>query len=331
MRIRRFKRQMGLAFAAFCLSLFLNGNANAKDVQWSVIAGPEGSFGYATTTILAKMLSDNIDNFRAFAEAGGTIKGVRQISDRRMMMTYGTTAAIEQAYLNKGPFEKVPLKGIKPEIGLPILTMTFFMVAKKSSDIHTMSDLVGKRVTITSPSYGIYPPAYEVFKVLGLWDKVKVRDVSFADYSGALVGGMVDAAMVYIISDCTTSGAIRDLEARLDLRAVTFTNEQKQKIAKVPGLGYREAVNIFPELETKMVGGWNFYNGWFFSPEADDDLVYKILKTCYEKKGELAKASIGFGPWDANPGQLLKDALSVSPHIARHPGAIRYFKEMGIK
>lgn len=331
MKERKFIQEVILAFLVFCLAFFLHGYADAKKFQWSIIAGPEGSFGYATTSVLAKMLTDNIEDFKAFAEAGGTVKGIRQISNGKLLMTYGTTASIEQAYLNKGPFEKVPLKGLKPEIGLPILTMTFFMVAKKNSDIHTMNDLVGKRITITSPSYGIYPPAYEVFKAIGLWDKVKVKDVSFADYSGALVGGTVDAAMVYIVSDCTTSGAIRDLEARLDLRALPFTDEQKQKIRKIPGIGYREAKNVFPELGTKTIGGWNFYNGWFFSPKADEDLVYKILKMCYEKKGELAKASIGFGPWEANPKQLLNEALSVSPDIGRHRGAMRYFKEIGIE
>jgi TRAP transporter TAXI family solute receptor len=331
MNKRKFMREAVVLFAVFCLTFTVHGYADAKKIQVSIIAGPEGSFGYATTTVLAKMLTDNIEAFQAFAEAGGTVKGIRQISNGKLLMTYGTTASIEQAYLNKGPFEKVPLKGIKPEIGLPVLTMTFFMVTKKNSDIHTMNDLVGKRITITSPSYGIYPPAYEVFKAIGLWDKVKVKDVSFADYSGALVSGTVDAAMVYIVSDCTTSGAIRDLEARLDLKALIFTEEQKQKIGKLPGIGYRETKNIFPELGTKMVGGWNFYNGWFFSPKADEDLVYKIMKLCYEKKGELAKASIGFGPWEANPKQLLKDSLSVSPNISRHQGAMRYFKEIGIE
>jgi len=329
------KRAIALIAMGFAL-IFMSTSSIAADwpekkVEWSIISGPEGSLGYVTTTILAKILTDNIKNFAAYPQAGGTVKGLRQMAAGNVMMTYGNTASLEQVYLDRGPFEKQPIKGMKAQIGLPLLPFTFFMVAKKDSGIYTMDDLVGKSITISTPTYGIFTPAYDAMNTIGLWNRIKHKDVSFADYAGAITGGVVDAMMVYIISDVTTSGAIKNVEARIDMRAVTFTENQKKMIRSLPGIGFRDTKNIFPEIERKTIGGWSYYYGWYFSPKANDKLVYEIVKTCYEKRVELAKASIAFGPWEAEPKELLKAAFSVTPDVPHHPGAIKFYEEFGVK
>jgi len=324
-----------LAFMVLALALTpVSGKAAEwpdKKVEYRIISGPEGSFGYMATTVLAKILTDNIKNFAAYPEAGGTIKGFRQMASGGLMMTYANTASLEQAYGNTGPFEKQPLTGLKPQIGVPVLPFTFFMVAKKGSNLYKMDDLVGKSITITTPTYGIFTPAYDVMKALGLWDQVKPKDVSFADYAGAIAGDIVDSIMIFTISDSTTAGAIKNLEARIDMRALTFTEDQKKIIKSLPGIGFRETKNIFPEIKGETIGGWCYYYGYSFSPKANDKLVYEIVKTCYEKREELAKTSIGFKPWNTEPKELLKAALSVAPNVPHHPGAARFYKEIGVE
>ncbi len=301
-----------------------------EKVEWTIVSGPEGSFGYATTTVLAKLLTDAIPNFTAYPQAGGTVKGMRQMSRGALMMSYGNTAAVEQLYMDKGVFEKQPIKKLRPQMGLPILPFTFFMVTKKTSGISTMDELAGKSISVSTPSYGLFTPAYEVMKALGIWDKVKHKDVSFSDYAGAISGDVVDAIMIYVISDATTSGAIRNLEARIDMRPVTFTEEQIKKIRSLPGIGFRQTKNIFPEIDEEKIGGWTYSYGWYFSPQAQEDLVYQIIKTCYEKREQLAKDSIGFIPWKNNPHALLRDAFSMTPHVTHHAGASKFFEELGL-
>lgn len=323
----------GLAGVAFILmpNAGIAADWPEKKVEWKIISGAEKSFGYMATTVIAKILTDSIENFVVYPEAGGTIKGFRQMAKGKGMMAYGNTASLEQVYLNRGPFEKYPIKGMKPQIGLPIIPFTFFMVAKKRSNLFSMDDLLGKSITVTTPTYGIFTPAYEALNAMGLWDKIKPKDVSFADYAGAISGGVVDASMIYIVSDSTTSGAIRNVEARIDMRALTFNEDQKRKIDSLPGIGFRYAKNIFPEIDKQKIGGWSYYYGWCFSPEANEKLVYEIIKTCYEKRDELANSLIGFIPWKNNPKELLKAGLSVTPDVPRHPGAVRFYKEMGLE
>jgi TRAP-type uncharacterized transport system substrate-binding protein len=282
---------MGIALVIVLLPVAY-ATAAGKKAEWRVIAGPEGSSGYVNATIWAKFLTDRIDNFTLYPEAGPTVKGFRKMSQGNLMVTYGNTVVIEQAYTDTGPFAKIPLGEVKPQHALPIFPFTFFMAVDKSSDMYTMNDLVGRRATITTPAHGIFPPAMDVFKAIGLWEKINHKSMALADMAGAMTGGIVESCMCFVVSDCTTAGALREVEARIDMRALTFTEEQKKKIRSLPGIDFRDAKNVFKEIPQAKIPGWAYYYGWYFSPEADAEIVYEIVKTTYEGRKELAKSAM---------------------------------------
>lgn len=304
--------------------------AAEKKVEWRVVAGPEGSSGYVLGTVWSKFLTDKIKDFVLYPEAGPTVKAFRKVSEGKLMVTYGNTILAEQAYTNKGIYAKAPLKGLKPQLAIPAIPFTFFMVTDKKSGMRTMDDLVGRNATITTPAHGIHPPAMYVMQAIGLWGKFKQKDMALADMASAMTAGIVEACMVFVTADVTTAGAVREVEARIDMRPLTFTEEQKKKIGTVPGVGFREAKNVFKEIDQKTIGGWAYYYGWYFSPKADAKLVYKIVKATYEGRKELAKAAIGFTPWSENPDELLKGAFARVPNVPLHPGAAKFYKEIGI-
>jgi TRAP-type uncharacterized transport system substrate-binding protein len=59
--------------------------------------------------------------------------------------------------------------------------------------------------------------------------------------------------------------------------------------------------------------------------KADEKLIYEITKTLFEKKEELVKVHK-----DASFLELANQTVNASP-IPFHPGALRYFKEKGLK
>ena len=204
------------------------------------------------------------------------------------------------------------------------------MLTDKKSGIPTMDDLVGRNATITTPAHGIFPPAMYVMQAIGLWGKFKQKDMALSDMASAMSGGIVEACMVLIVSDVTTPGACREVEARIDMRPLSFTAEQKRKIKTISGIGFRNAKNVFKEVKQETIGGWSYGYGYYFSPKADPKIVYEIVKITYEQRKELAKAGIGFTPWSENPNGLLKSAFAVTPHVSLHAGAAKFYKEIGI-
>jgi len=301
-----------------------------KKVEWRLVSGPEGSFGYVCATVWAKYLKDKIKNFVLYPEAGPTVKAFRKLAEGNLMATYGNTVLAEQSNTNTGIFEKAPLKGLKPQHALPIVPFTYFMVVDKKSNMHTMDDLVGRNATITTPAHGIFPPAMYVMQALGLWGKYNQKNMALADMASAMTAGIVESCMMFVASDGTTAGALREVEARIDLRPLTFTEEQKKKIQAIPGITFSEAKNVFKEIKQDKIPGWTYYYGWYFSPKADPDIVYQIVKTTYEGRKELAKFAIGFTPWSERPGELLKEAFARTPNVPLHAGAAKFYKEIGI-
>jgi TRAP transporter TAXI family solute receptor len=304
--------------------------AAEKKVEWRVVAGPEGSFGYVCATAWTKFLRDRIKNFALYPEAGPTVKAFRKLAEGNLMATYGNTVLAEQAYTNTGIFEKAPLKGLKPQHALPIVPFTYFMVVDKKSNMHTMDDLVGRNASITTPAHGIFPPAMYVMQTLGLWGKFNQKDMALADLASAMTAGIVESVMMFVSSGVTTAGALREVEARIDMRPLTFTEEQKKKIQALPGIDFTEAKNVFKEVKQDKIPGWTYYYGWYFSPKADPKIVYQIVKTTYEGRKELVKADIGFTPWSERPKELLKAAFARTPNVPIHAGAAKFYKEIGV-
>jgi len=289
-----------------------------------------GSSGYVNATLWAKFLTDRIKNFTLYPEAGPTVKGFRKMAQGKLMVTYGNTVVAEQAYADTGPFTKTPLGKIKVQQALPLFPFTFFMTVHKSSDIYKMDDLVGRRVSLTTPAHGIFPPAMDVFKAIGLWDKIDHKSMALSDLAGAMTGGIVESCMMFVVSDCTTAGALREVEARTDMRALTFSEAQKKKIRALPGIGFRSAKNVFKELKQETIPGWAYYYGWYFSPKADPEVVYEIVKTTYEFRKELTKSGIAFTPFSEQANELLQAGFTATPHVPLHPGAEKFYKEKGI-
>ena len=86
----------------------------------------------------------------------------------------------------------------------------------------------------------------------------------------------------------------------------------------------RILANAYPgePRETTNVDVWNL----IVVPEnADENQVYQITKTMFEKKDDLVKVHK-----DASFLELANQMTGASP-IPFHPGAARYFKEKGVK
>ena len=82
--------------------------------------------------------------------------------------------------------------------------------------------------------------------------------------------------------------------------------------------------NAYPgdDRDTTNVDVWNL----LVVPEkADEQLVYNIVKTLFEKQEELVRVHK-----DAQFLSLDNQTSGASP-LPFHPGAVRYFKEKGLK
>jgi len=196
------------------------------------------------------------------------------------------------------------------------------------SPIKNFSDLAGKRVNIGPAGSGGVPINKAMFKALGLTDKVKIVNISFQAGAQALKDGQIDVSMIpggpYI------SPAIAEISHSVMLRIVEPTPEDARKIESEISYLYlgvippNKSVGENPDKEKRAMF-WSLY--WIALVSMPDEVVYDMLKVTQDPKnkevlGKVVNYWITCGP---NFSSLVKMGIPL------HPGAVKFWKEKGVK
>lgn len=235
----------------------------------------------------------------------------------------------ELAYMGKGEYEKV-LGGKGADIvlltsGAPGMNGC---VVAEDSGIRKGKDLKGKRYAgIYANSTGVTAQAQAFLANQGLTEK----DVKMITVPGvtqavqAIMDGRVDAAGSVLVGVGTTA----ELDASRGARFLSYdpSPEAVKRMQQVYPYGYIIEVHPGP----KMVGikedptylmGWDIY--LIGRGTLDDEVAYQIVKTLWEHDVEMGPIHPALKDWT-------KDKY-VTPRasIPYHPGAIKWYKEVGV-
>jgi TRAP transporter TAXI family solute receptor len=200
-------------------------------------------------------------------------------------------------------------------------------VTVEGTGINKVEDMKGKRVSVGSPGSATEVYAIRVLEAAGLDDNKDItRDrLGVAESVNAVkdkkidaffwVGGLPTAAVTDLAATPNTKIKILDISH--------FTSKMNAKYgplyaeATIPKATYKGM-----DVDTKNNTVWNIMAVNASMPE---DLAYQITKTMLEKRADLALVHA--------------EALNIKPEwqtsnragVPWHPGALKYFKEKGIK
>ena len=122
---------------------------------------------------------------------------------------------------------------------------------------------------------------------------------------------------------------IQDIMATTKIRFVSFTDEQREKIvAKHPLVPFRTYAagfwKEFPNMEPVQVPV--ILVNVIVRDDLSEELTYRHTKAIIENWDELAAAFPGAAAFDPEQRRSPQWLL---PELYMHPGAIRYFREIG--
>ena len=205
-------------------------------VEWRMNCGPEGSAGFGVGTGTAGFLNKQIAGLQLLPISGGTTAAARLLSRGELELQYMNTFAMVDVWQDRGSFAREPLE-VKSYQGMWLWTAATFIITKEGTGIKSYDDLVGKTITISDPSSGLYSPTRVSLEALGLWDKVEVKDMSDMEQGSALKTGIVDAVQGCVMGQASPSRHFQNTDMYVrDLRALTMTKEQQEIINKTLGL-----------------------------------------------------------------------------------------------
>jgi uncharacterized protein len=320
--MKRFTVIVAAAVAAFGLA---TAGAQEKKVRISIGTGGTAGVYYPLGGGLAAILSKFVPGIEATAEVtGGSVANLQLIGGGKSEVGFTMADSAWDAYNGLDRFKD-------KKVGVRTLAVFYpnrMQVATvEGRGIEKMSDLKGKRVATGSPSSGTEVMSMRLLEAFGLDPNKDVNRerLSLAESVNALKDGKVDA--LTWVGGVPTPG-LTDLAATPGKKIKLIDHgDGAEAMRKKFGPIYvknRILANAYPgeTRETTNVDVWNL----LVVPEsADENLVYQITKTLFEKKDELVKVHK-----DASFLSLDNQLTGASP-IPFHPGALRYFKEKGLK
>jgi uncharacterized protein len=313
-----------VAFGAIAMSSVLTADAQQSQ-QLSIATGGTGGVYYPLGGGFGSILGKTFPGTTATAQVtGGSVANLQLIGSGKADLCFTQVDAAWDAINGTDKFAsgKLPIRAL-----VVMYPNHMHVVTVEGTGITKIEDMKGKRVSTGSPGSATEVYALRVIEAAGLDpDKDMKRErLGAAESVNAIkdkkveaffwVGGIPTAAVTDLASTPNTKIKMIDI--------AQYTKKMNDKYGPL----YAEAV--IPATTYKGMDHDNknntVWNIMAVNASTSDELAYNLTKTMLEKRDDLALVH--------------KEALNIKTEwqtssragIPWHPGALKYFKEKGIK
>lgn len=299
-----------------------SGRPSARFI--SIATGGTGGVYYPYGGGIAKVLNENLPAVRATAEVtAASVDNLKLIRDGKADIAFTLADTLADAVAGRGPFAGAPA----PAASLAVLYSNYtHLVTLSSSGVTSVAGLKGRVVSTGSPGSGTEVIAFRVLRAAGLDPDRDVRrqGLGASESADALKDGKVDA---FFWSGGLPTAAVQDLS-----HAPGVTIRLLPTADLVPALRQQHGDLYFPlELPAAAYPGLaaavpvvGVANVLVVNRSMDEQLAYDITRVLFEQQPALA----GIHPEARNLS--LATATKGSP-AAFHPGAMRFYRERGVR
>lgn len=311
-----------------------SGDKAADQPKQQMLVHTSGQIGggqYPLSVLFNDIWMEKIPELNLSVIEGGLIANNRIVSEGiDAQFGWAYTCDFLDALKGQGSYEKDgPQKGV---LAMAYLYPCWFQVgvldAKK--DIKTIGDLKGKRVFTGAPGTAAENMFKRVLEAYGMsYESIKASggSVSFGNYSDGvtqLKDGVVDAVAaiggpeVTAFKEADLTNPIRILPFEADkLKYLTETKDYGYKVIDIPANTYKTVTSPIPVLDPQTI--------FIFNKDLDQELVYKMTKVFWENVNRMKQEQPSRAGWFD-----VKKAMQGLTVEQIHPGALKYYQEVGV-
>lgn len=253
---------------------------------------------------------------------GGSVYNVNTIKAGELEFGVAQSDVQYNAYNGQEQFEGDAFEDLRAVFS--VHPEPFTVVARADAGIESFDDLAGKRVNIGNPGSGQRATMDVVLEKKGMStdDFALAAELKAAEQSAALCDNQIDA-MVYVVGH--PSGSIQEATTACDSVLVNVDDADIQalveefpyyRMATIPGGMYRGN----DEDTTTFGVGATFVT----SASVADETVYQLVKGVFENFDQFKQLHPAFANLER------EEMVSASLTAPLHPGAERYYKEVGL-
>ena len=287
--------------------------------QLSIATGGTGGVYYPMGGGLAEVINNHVDGYAATAEVtGASVENMGLVATGDADMAIGLADTVAQAHNGTGRFEGQQLEMIHAVASL--YTNMVQIVTLADSGIDSLDDLAGARVSVGAPGSGTEVNAQQILNANGItYDDIDEQRLNFNETADALANGDIDAGF-WSVGAPTSS--ILNLATTQDIHMIELSDAEIAAALEANPIFARTTLagDIYEGVEETTVVG--VPNVLVASADTSADLIHSITKAMYENIADLQAVH------PAANQTTVELTLSATP-IPLHPGALRYFEEIG--
>lgn len=314
-----------LVFATLLCTACGNKEPETQDAQGGLSSveinvGTGGTTGtyYGFCNTIATTLNEKVGAKLKVMSSGASKANILDIADGVVDMAIVQNDVMDYAYNGTSLFEADGEIKSFSTLGA-VYAEVCQVIARADSGIKTVADLKGKKVSVGDSGSGV---EFNAQQILGAYDitfeDINKQNLSFQASADALKDGKIDAFF------CTAGAptvAITDLATTTDIVIVQIDAEHLAALQKDYGFyaEYKIPAGTYKGIDedaTTVAVKATF----IVSNELSEQVVYELTKAIYENKDQYAH--------DKAKEMSLEYAVS-SISVPFHPGAEKYFKEVG--
>ena len=314
------KRTLAAALVAL---ITMCGAAQAEPLKLTFSTGSIGGGFFAVGSGIADYISKSVPNVQVTAiTAAGVVESINRLEQGKADFAMLNTQDPPLAWEGKAPY---PRKYNKMRMMGILYMQTAQPYVLKSSGIRTFKDLKGKVVSVGAPGGTMHLDLFNWMEANGMTkdDLGKILFLPAREAMEAIKTGQVDMAVQLTsvpspqISELSLIDPVHILEFAPGTRAELMIKYPQYLPVTLEKGAYN---GIDHPIETVGTGA-------MFACREDlpEELVYQIVKAVYSEEGITYL------------GNVLASLKSMSPNLAvshlpipLHPGAERYFREIGL-
>ena len=319
-------------FASLAVAIFLStnlfavtdvlANKHGKRQFFSVGTAPPGGAFFVVGGAIAQVVSGNVGNlnWEVTAEATkGTQENIRRLSRGELEFALANAAISYFAVRGDGAWKREqPIRAV-----MTLAPNVALFITPKTSGVTRIADLKDKRVVVGPAGAG-----FEYF----LKPILAAHDVTYKDFTplnntqAGAVNMLADgSAAAAFLGGAVPTASITQAASSQDILFVPFDSKVKERLindypffesATIPAETYRNQDEPFDGMN---VGAMHLIT----SNDLAEEDVYRFTKILYEHRAEVVKKHPAGKA--INPKNIVKDTGTTF-----HPGAVRFYKEIGI-
>ena len=288
--------------------------------QLSVATGGTGGVYFPMGGGLAEVINTHVEGYSATAEVtGASVENMGLIATGDADMGLALADTVAAAYTGTGRFDGQQLPMIR---GLASMYANMIqIVTLEGSGISSLEDMRGMRISVGAPGSGTEVNAQVILEANGLtYDDIEEQRLNFNETADALANGDIDAGF-WSVGAPTSS--ILNLATTQSIVVIELSDAEMAAAQEAQPLFARTTLagGTYEGVEgdTAVLGVPNVLAA---SSEMDEELAYQITRAMFENVDDLRAVH------PAANQTTVEFTLSATP-VPLHPGAIRYYEEIG--